>query len=181
MEAEAGSKMFRVAQYVSIIALCPAMIGCGIRLPQIPKSAVPAELVRQSNSVVRDGDILMARNEPYAALIKYLDGAKANPYNEVIFNKIAIAYAKLGYYDKAREAITRSLGLNQGYAFGFNTLGTIQLVEKKPGAAIKSFRRAISLNSSVAFFYLNLGNAYLEKRQSDKAMKAFHQALALDP
>lgn len=164
-----------------IISICLAVTGCAGRLPRIQKTPLSAEAVTKANAVTREGDILMARNETYAALIKYLDAAKSNPYSEVIFNKIAIGYTKLGYYDRARDAVTRCVALNREYAFGYNTLGTIQLVEKRAGASVKSFRRAINLNSSVPFFYLNLGNAYLEKNQSDKAMKAFHQALALDP
>ncbi|HEV8131901.1 MAG TPA: tetratricopeptide repeat protein [Acidobacteriota bacterium] len=167
------------ARFCILISLAAA--GCGIRIPHVEKATVPPESLAKANTVAREGDIAMARGETYAALIKYLDAAKLNPNSEVIFNKVAITYTKLGYYDKAHDAIVRSLALSHGYAFGFNTLGTIQLVEKKPGAAIKSFRRAISLNSDVPFFYLNLGNAYLEKKQDVKAMQAFRQALALDP
>jgi len=123
----------------------------------------------------------MSRGETYAALIKYLEASKLNPNSEIIFNKVAIAYTKLNYYDRATEAAMRSLGLNRKYAFGYNTLGTIQLVQHKARAAIRNFRRAISLNDRVAFFYLNLGNAYLEQKKGDSAMKAFHEALSIDP
>ncbi|HEY2931987.1 MAG TPA: tetratricopeptide repeat protein [Acidobacteriota bacterium] len=158
-----------------------ANAGCGNRISKVTRVTVAPDQLTRASAIIREADGLMARGETYAALIKYLDAAKLNPNSEIVFNKIAISYTKLNYYDRATEAAIRSLGLNPKYPFGYNTLGTIQLVQHKAGAAIRNFRRAIGLNGKVAFFYLNLGNAYLEQKNSDKAMKAFHEALTIDP
>ncbi|MBI3939275.1 MAG: tetratricopeptide repeat protein [Acidobacteria bacterium] len=167
--------------YFSIIIATVAAAGCATRIPAIQKLPVAAEDAARAGVVARDGDLLISRGETYAALLKYLDAVKLDPYSEVFHNKLAIAYTKLNYYDRALEAIRRSLGLSGQYPYGYNTLGTIQMLQGKRSAALRSFQRAIHLSPGNAFFYLNLASAHLEKNEGDKAMEALRQALALDP
>ncbi|MBI2821195.1 MAG: tetratricopeptide repeat protein [Acidobacteria bacterium] len=170
----------RVLFGITILA-CTLAAGCGMRLPRIQRMPVPPADVARANALAREGDLLIARGQSYAALLKYLDAAKLNPYNEVVHNKLAIAYTKLNYYDRALDAIYRSIALNQKYSYGYNTLGTIQLVQRRPAPAIKNFQRAIRFSPQVAFFYVNLANAHLQRNDMQKAMSALRQALDLDP
>ncbi|MBI4456468.1 MAG: tetratricopeptide repeat protein [Acidobacteria bacterium] len=163
------------------IAASLVVSGCAGRLPRIQKFPIPAEELAKANAAVREGDVLLARGDNYAALLKYLEAAKLNPFSEVIYNKLAIAYTKLNYYDRALDAINRSIALNRRYAFGYNTLGTIDLLRRRPASAIKNFQHAINFNPGIAFFHLNLANAHLERNEVDKAMAALRRALTLDP
>ena len=164
-------------------ALLILMFGsaCGLRLPHVQKVIVLPEDVARADLASREGDIQMSKGEAYAALVKYLDAVKFNPNNEAFGNKLAIAYAKLSYFDKAREAVLRSLALNPQYAFGYNTLGTLDLLEGKTSRAIKSFELAIRNRGDVASFYVNLANGYLQKDDTDKAIAALRKAVEIDP
>lgn len=155
--------------------------ACSQRLPRVQKVVVLPDDLARAEAAAREGDIQMSKGEAYAALLRFLDAVKFNPNSEAFENKLAIAYAKLSYFDKAREAALRSLALNPQYAYGYNTLGTLELIAGKTSRAIKDFQLAIRNRADIASFYVNLANGYLQKDAIDKAIEALRQAVAIDP
>ena len=167
--------------FVILLGPLAAITACGLRLPHIEKAPVAAEEVAKANAAAREGDILLGKGEAYAALLKYLEATKLHPYSDVMYNKLAITYTKLNFYDRALDSVARSLALNREYAYAYNTLGIIRLMQRKTGASIRSLRKATSLAPGVAFFHLNLASAYMQENDAEKAMNALRKALAIDP
>lgn len=162
------------------VALLLWLVSCsGIK--RIPKMAVPPDKVISSYRLVAEGDKLLKEGKDHLALLKYLEAADLNPYHEVIFNKLGIAYSRLTRYSQAREAVERSIGLNPKYSYAHNTLGIVELAEQDPKGAVKAFRKAIDLTPQIASFHANLGHAYMQRHKFDEARKAYREALRLDP
>lgn len=114
-------------------------------------------------------------------MLKYVEASDANPYHEAVFNKLAVAYLRLGMHAQADAAIDRALRLQRNYAYAYNTRGILKLTQELPKDALKSFRKAIALDSSVATFYVNLGYCYIQLSQPSEARKAYGIALKMNP
>ena len=110
-----------------------------------------------------------------------MEAANLNPYHEVIFNKLGIAYSRLLMYPQAERAVERSVALNPSYPFAYNTLGIIRLAQKDVKGAVRHLRKAIGLSPRIASFHVNLGHSYMQANEFEKARQAYLAALALDP
>lgn len=163
---------------ILVMAVC--LSGCG-GIARIPKSHVPAEDVIRSYRLTAEGDKLLEEGKDYPALLKYLEASRLNPYHEVIFNKLAVAYSRVQMFPQAKRAAERSLGLNPDYPFAHNTYGIIALAGQDYKGAIRSFQRAIKLRPAMANFYVNLGHAFLQNERFSRAKESYLKALELDP
>lgn len=161
------------------LPLLLAFTVCGPH--RIPKMPVPQEDLIQSYRLMAQGDELLTSGKTHLALLKYLEASRLNPYHEVIFNKLAIAYSRLQRFQPAEQAIRRSIGLNPDYAFAYNTQGIIYLAMHNDGGAIQAFRKAIDLRSDEANFHVNLGYAYIREGEYEEALKSYRKALEIDP
>lgn len=165
------------------LVLILAILGspaCG-RLERIPKLPVPRDNVLNAYRLMAEGDQLALAGKPHFALLKYLEAARLNPYHEIIFNKLAIGYSRLGQFRQAEEAIKRSIRLEPEYAFAHNTRGIIHLANQYNRQAIRSFKTAIKLRSEEANFFVNLGHAYLRDDRYEEGLRTYRHALELDP
>jgi tetratricopeptide (TPR) repeat protein len=167
---------------LGILVMVASLLGSACTgIKRIERGHVPSEAVIQSYRLVGEGDKLLEEGKDHLASLKYLEAADLNPYHHVIFNKLAIVYAKLGRYQEGRRAITRSIGLDPKYPYAYNTFGIIKLAENDPSGAVKAIRKAISLSDRVPNFYVNLGHAYMHRHAFDRAREAYREALELDP
>lgn len=155
------------------------LTGCGIR--HIAKQPVSKEDLYASYRAMGQGDRLIREGKDHLALVKYLEAARFNPYHEAIFNKLAIAYSRLQMYYQAKKAVERSLGLNDKYAYAYNTAGIIHLAQFDNDKAIKLFKKALRLRPGFANFYVNLGYAQIQKGQFKRGLESYRKALELDP
>jgi len=167
---------FRVSLLLAILVLT----SCGgpARIEKLP---VPRENILQAYRLMAEGDQLALAGQAHFSLLKYLEASRLNPYHEVIFNKLAIAYSRLSQFRQAGEAIDRSIRLEPSYAFARNTRGIIHLADEFHQSAISSFKEAIKLRPEEANFYVNLGHAYLRVNQYEEGLKTYQLALQLDP
>ena len=157
-----------------------ALTACtGIK--RISREPVPPEKVVLSYRLTAEGDKLLEEKKDHLALLKYLEAADLNPYQEVIYNKIAITHSRLLQYDRAKRAVERSLGLNPNYAYAYNTQGIVRLATGDPKGAVKSVSKAIQLRPDVASFHVNLCHAYMQAHKFKEAKKAYVTALKIDP
>jgi len=146
-----------------------------------PRVQLTAEDVAKANAAWQEGDIAFSRKDFYAALIKYLDYARLNPANALVYNRIGMSYAQLKYYAEASQAFRRSIELNSKYPFSVNNLGSVFFAMKDLKKAEKCFRKAIGMNPREASFHMNLGSLYFERKKPVLAMAEWHKAMALDP
>jgi tetratricopeptide (TPR) repeat protein len=163
---------------VSIFLAFLFLAGCG---PKIVRMPIPPEDVLKANEIADEGNIAFARTDYYAALIKYLEASRLNPYDELILNRLGITYAQLKYYREALEAFEITVALNPRLAFAFNNIGSVYFAQQNLGKAEKNFKKAIKLDPDEASFHMNMAALYLEKKKHDKAIAEWRKALAIDP
>jgi tetratricopeptide (TPR) repeat protein len=156
---------------------CIAFSGCH----KTVKITVAQEDVQRATVASQEGDIAFNRKDHYAALIKYLESARLNPNNELIYNKLGIAYSQLKYYEQDIDAFMRSIEINRKYAYSYNNLGSVYFAQRSLKKAEKYFKKALSLKNDEASFHMNMGSLHLERKRRDKAMAEWRKGLALDP
>ncbi|MBI4481942.1 MAG: tetratricopeptide repeat protein [Acidobacteria bacterium] len=156
------------------------LIGCE-SLPKVVRLPVAQADRERAFQLVREGDLLAAKKDFYAALIKYLDAGKLDPSNEVILNKIGIAYLYLNFPQKALEQLRKAVALNDQYASALNNLGSAYFAAGNLGRAMRYYRRALRLKPDEPSFHVNLASAYMEKKDYPRGMEEYRIALRLDP
>lgn len=167
--------------------LKPVMLGVGSLLllacaPQtIRKVPVPRAQEIQAIRLIAEGDQLLREQKDHLAMLKYLEASELNPYYELVFNKLAVTYARLQMFYQARQAVNRALALNREYPFAYNTRGIIDLADQRHKDALASFQKAIQLAPEVANFYLNYAATLIHFDRIDDALAAYRHALQLDP
>lgn len=170
----------RVFGTILLFGLLAALGGgaCAGRMARVP---VSEEDLRRAQVALREGDLAFARQDYYAALIRYLEGSNHNPNSEVIANRLGVSYAKLGFYDRAEETFRRTVRLNPEFAQGYSNLGAVYFLKNSLRRAERNLKKAIRLNDGEASFHLNLGTLYLEKNRVAEALEEWRRAHELDP
>jgi tetratricopeptide (TPR) repeat protein len=166
--------------FASLLALS-ILAGCGGAYRINKPASFPSERVVLSYRLVAEGDKLLEEGKDHLAMLKYVEAADANPYHEVIFNKLAISYSRLQMYDQASKAIRRSIALKPDYSFAHNTLGIVHMAQGNNKGAVRALRKAVQLEPSVASFRVNLGHAYMQRSQFAEGVAEYRKALELDP
>lgn len=170
----------RIKSACVVILAALGVWSCG-SIQRIKKLPVPMEHVIRSYRLAAEADKLLEEGKDYLALLKYLESSNLNPYHEVIFNKLAIAYSRVQMFPQAGRAVQRALRLNPDYPFAWNTQGIVFLAQQDFKKAIGSFERAIQLRPEMANFYVNMGHAYMQWAKFEKGRKAYQTALEIDP
>ena len=148
---------------------------------RIVKLPVPREDVLHAYRLMAEGDEMALAGQSHFALLKYLEASRLNPYHEVIFNKLAIAYSRLQQFNQAEKAVERAIRLEPSYSSAHNTIGIVYLAHRSNKRAIRSFQEAIRLKPEEANFYVNLGQAYLRDEKYKEGLRTYQKALDLDP
>jgi tetratricopeptide (TPR) repeat protein len=171
--------VMRTSTAMIMVAGTFLMVACGTK--QIKKQPVPAEVRFQAIRLMGEGDELFKEGKVHLAMLKYLEASKVNPYEERIFNKLAIAYSRLGMYYQAKRSVDRAIGLNRRYAHAYNTLGILALAGDELKDASNSFRKAIAIEPESASFYINLGFAEVRRGNLEEGLRAYQKAYELKP
>jgi tetratricopeptide (TPR) repeat protein len=143
--------------------------------------AVTQENLAKSNALLQYGDAAFNRRDFYAALIKYLEASHLNPNDELMWNRLGIAYSQLKYYDEGIAAFRRSIQLNSKYANSINNLGSAFFARKEFKKAEKHFKKAIRMDGKEAIFHMNLGSLYFERKNISGALVEWRKGLSLNP
>jgi len=170
------------ARTLLLLALTAAPLGtvAGCR-PAVIRVPVTPEDIARSNAIALEGDVAFARRDFYASLIKYLEAGRLNPNNHVVYNKMGIAYSRLGFFTESFAAFTRSIGLNPKYPYSYNNIGSVYFATNNKKKAEQYFKKAISLKDDDASFHINLGTLYFERNQFEKGIQEWRKGLSLDP
>ena len=153
------------------------LTGCR---PALVRIQVPPADIARANELALEGDAASARNDHYAALIKYIEAARLNPNNTYLDNKLGIAYSQLNFYSQASSAFQHGIALNPKLAFPYNNLGTVHFAQHDLKGAEKYFKRAIDKDPKIAAFHVNLGEVYVERKRMDKAKAEWQKAVSLN-
>jgi tetratricopeptide (TPR) repeat protein len=162
-----------------LVAAACFFVACGPKA--IKKRSVSPEARLEAIRLMGEGDDLFSEGKEHLAMLKYFEATRVNPYEEVAFNRLAIAQSRLGRYYQARRSVDRAIGLNREYARAYNTRGILYLVENDLKDASRSFRKAISIKPDVPGFYVNLGFTEVRRGNLDEAITAYEKANELQP
>ncbi len=163
----------------ALIVLTASLLSCGP--PRINKLPIPPASVLKAYGLMAEADRMIYEGKDHLAILKYIEATRLNPYHETIFNKLAVAYCRIGRYPQAKTAAERSIGLQPDYAAAHNTLGIVALSARENKKAIRHFKKAIALGPDRPHFHLNLGYSQLMQGRYELARQAYREALALDP
>jgi tetratricopeptide (TPR) repeat protein len=159
------------------IAVFIMLSGCH-KTVQIP---VVQEDIQGAAEAAKEGNLAFSRKDYYAALIKYLESVRLNPYDGYVYNRLGITYSQLKYFEQAAAAFMRAIELNPKYPYAYNNLGSVYFAERNLKKAEKYFKKAISLREDEATFHINMGSVLFAKKKDEKAKAEVHKALVLDP
>ncbi len=162
-----------------LIVMTGPLLACGPS--RINKLPLPQERVLEAYRLMAEADRMVKEGKDHLAILKYLEATTLNPYHQTIFNKLAVAYCRIGGYPQAKIAAERALRLEPNYAAAHNTLGIVAISAGQSKKAIRHFKKAIALDPDRPHFYLNLGYSQLMRGRYDLARQAYREALALDP
>ena len=102
------SSWMKIWQKVLII-LTGSLLACGPS--RITKLPVPQERLLKAYRLMAEADRMLAEGKNHLAVLKYIEATTLNPYQETIFNKLAVAYCRIGRYPQAKGC-----GLTIGWA-----------------------------------------------------------------
>ncbi len=163
----------------ALIVVTGSLLACGP--PRINKLPIPQERVLNAYRLMAEADRMLKEGKDHLAILKYIEATTLNPYHEKIFNKLAVAYCRIGRYPQAKTAAERAVGLEPNYAAAHNTLGIVAISARQSKKAVRHFKKALALDPEKPHFYLNLGYGQLMRGRYDLASQAYREALALDP
>ncbi len=170
--------MNRWSRFLAFSLIAAFSTGCASR---ITKQPVDRASQIKAHRYTIDGDQLLRSGKDHLALLSYLEASTFDPYNQVISNKLAIAYARLTRFGQAKRASDRAIRLEPKYSFAYNTRGIIFLGLDQVATAVRAFEKAIDLAPDKPAFYINLGSAQLKLERFGEARSSFQRALSLDP
>jgi len=173
-----GTTARRIGASALALILIVIAVGCKPAVVRVP--AAQEEIIR-ANARALEADVLFARQDYYAALIKYLEAGRLNPNSEYIYNKLGITYSRLKYYAESIAAFNRSIGLNPKFSYSYNNMGSVYFATNNKKKAEVYFRKAISLKNDEASFHFNLGTLLFERKKYDKGLQELRKGLSLDP
>lgn len=108
---------------------------------------------------------------------------KFDPANAAILGNLADSYLQLNRIDDAERIANSAITLHPKEAFGYETLGTVQLNQGKFELGRKSLAQALTFDPKDARAKILIGRSYLgqPKPDPDAALAEFNSMLADDP
>ena len=142
-------------------------------------------------------DQKMAGIEPPASLVMLYGYLRLGAFREVVekgnalleadpttpaYGLLSVAYAGLGQFDEASEAIQKAKDASESATFFIHiSRGMIYHGRKEYDAAITESSKAIKLDAQHPLAYATLGAAYVGKQNYEKAEENFKKAAAIAP
>jgi tetratricopeptide (TPR) repeat protein len=176
-QTEAEHRMYLPLVVVVVLMVLAAYRGMGRLGLQSRHAAIPLVAV-----VVALGIGTYRRNEAYHTELAIWDDTVRNvPRNSrAVFNRGNALMAN-GEVAAAIRDYNESLGIERGYAKGYDARGNAYLAQGNYVAAIHDYEMAIRLKADFAEAHNGLGSAYGNLGQGEKAIKEFSRAIELDP
>jgi tetratricopeptide (TPR) repeat protein len=121
-------------------------------------------------------DLLAAHQNYQAAVEAY----QQLPPSASIYNKMGIAYQRLGKNSEARFYYDKAIKMDRQFAPAYNNYGTLEYHDRDTKHAERLYRKSIKIDSKTAAFWSNLGSAYMADARYRDAVEAYQRAFILD-
>lgn len=106
------------------------------------------------------GEVDMSALRVHAAVKEFEAERAINPTNPTIYSRLGDAYFQLGEYDKAEQALLKSLALNTSSTGPFISMGKVLLHKHDPQNAVMYLSHAEKMDPSSFLTHMLLGKAY---------------------
>lgn len=106
------------------------------------------------------GEVDLSALRVHAAIQQFQDERKINPTNPTIYSRLGDAYFRLDEYDKAEQALLKSLALSTTSTGPFISMGKVLLRKHDPQTALMYLSHAEKMDPSSFLTHMLLGRAY---------------------
>ena len=94
---------------------------------------------------------------------------------------LALKFTEAGFFDKAADAVQKSIEARPDNAKSYILLGSLQLQQEKADQAIENFTRALELEPYSHYAKTGLGSSLLLKGDLDRAIEVLEEAAIANP
>jgi len=120
---------------------------------------------------------LLAAHQNYQAAI---DAYQLLTPSAAIYNKIGIAYQRLGKNSDARYYYDKAIKADRQFAPAYNNYGTIEYHDRDLKHAERLYHKSIKIDAKTASFWSNLGSTYMAEAKYRDAVEAYQRAFIID-
>lgn len=124
------------------------------------------------------GELMLASRRPAEARTAFEQAATLQPHNVRAVANLGMAYAQLGDANKAVEALSRSLSMEDTAAVR-STLANAYVALNRPVDALMHFAAAAKLEPRDGRYRVSLGETHLKLDQVEEAAASFRDAATL--
>ncbi|MBI5178707.1 MAG: tetratricopeptide repeat protein [Nitrospinae bacterium] len=125
------------------------------------------------------GQVCTKLNDIECAVQSYLKWTELEPKNDSAWDQLGITYVWARKFDKAREALDKSLEINPKNAMAYNYLGTWAAEQNKAADAEQFFTKSIQLDEKNGFAHLNMGQLLMLQKKNKDAYPYLKRAVEL--
>ena len=94
-------------------------------------------------------------------------------------HNLAIAYARLGQLEKARETIDQTLSINPGHADSWSLKGDLLYMLGKHERSIEAYNKSLKINPEQYKILRKKGLSFMELKRYNQAISCFDKAISL--
>ena len=141
---------------------------------------VEIDIDKSTEHLVRGNALLEQRQFP-EAVEQFKLAVKFNPDDEDLYYNLALAQARAGDTESAKQNYRRSLELYPDYVEAHNNLGNILVAEGQFAEAIAHFEEALKHDEQKASTHNNLGTAYARQKKVAHSLVHYETAVQLQP
>jgi Flp pilus assembly protein TadD len=124
---------------------------------------------------------LLLVGQPGGAAAHALRAVRAAPWSADAYNQLGAAYARLGRFDEAREALLACLELDPRYAEALLNLGASEIAARRPAEAEGWLRRALAAGAPPGSARLQLARSLAAQSRPEEAGVEYAVAARLLP
>jgi len=124
------------------------------------------------------GTFLFLEGHPREAIAPFQRATELTPDNPSAFNNLGSAYMYVGDFDRASDALSRSLAIEPRRA-SYSNLGMVLYYRGRYAEAIAMTRKAIDVAPNDHRLWGNLADALVRDENSSEATQAYRRALDL--
>lgn len=154
--------------------------------PVAPVATVVPVVTEPEKKFEEDPDYLAAQTaetaKDYPSLLQSAQSLVSKyPKNSQGYFILGVAYAELGFADKAIQAFQQTTALDPTNADAWSNLGWAHTSKGAHADAVAAFQQAIKIKADDPQLWGNLGGALAAQNKPAEAGDAYQKAVALDP
>jgi tetratricopeptide (TPR) repeat protein len=119
--------------------------------------------------------------ERFSNIVRLEQNTEVEPSNAASWSRLGRAYADIGNYQDAKNALLNALSLHPGDLALQNDVAYICIYLNEYQQSISRFRSILKEDSTFIKAWLNLGLAYARSGRTSEAREAWQRVLSLEP